>query len=637
MKKTIELFVPGRLCLFGEHSDWAGKHRNLNSKIGKGYAIVTGIEEGIYASVTEDENFKIIDNTRNEIFECKMDIKSLKEIAASGNYWSYTAGVAAAFKEHYNVSGLKIVLNKTTIPVKKGLSSSAAICVLVTRAFNVVYNLQLNTLGEMNMAYQGEILTPSRCGRLDQACAYGKKPILMEFDGDKIDVKELKIGADFYFVFANLNSKKNTIKILGDLNKAYPFPQTSIDKTIHKYLGQINKENIEEAIKLLENGDVSSLGKLMLKTQKQFDKYMIPACPDELTAPILHKTLEDKNIIKLTYGGKGVGSQGDGTIQFLAKNEECQKQLINYLEKELNMDAYSLTIRKSNLIKKAIIPLAGNGTRMYPMTKVIRKCFLPVFDKNIIKPAILVLLEELYDAGIEKICLIIDKIDQPIFDSFFTDDLDENILKKLSPELIEYERKIKDIGRRISYIYQEEKLGLGHAVSLARGFANNDNVLLVLGDQLYKTGSFETCTKQLLNNYEKNNKLTISVSKIKLNEVNKYGILAGKMIDSNNFDVSIIKEKPEIDYAKDNLYTLNENKKEYYAVFGEYILTPRVFEKLLENIKNEVVENGEYQLTSVLEQVREDEGIVAFIPDGKMLDIGNVNSYKETLLAKMKD
>ena len=637
MKKKIELFVPGRLCLFGEHSDWAGKHRNVNSKIGKGYAIVTGIEEGIYADVTEDEKFRIIDKTKNDSFECDMELKKLKEVASSGNYWSYTAGVAAAFKEHYNVSGLEIVITNTTIPVKKGLSSSAAICVLVSRAFNVVYNLQLNTLGEMNMAYQGEILTPSRCGRLDQACAYGKKPILMEFDGDKIDVKELKIGTDFYFVFADMKSKKNTIKILGDLNKSYPFPESNIDKSIHKYLGEINEENINDAIKCLEDGDSKNLGKIMTKVQKQFDKYMIPACPEELTAPLLHKTLEDPNIIKLTYGGKGVGSQGDGTIQFLAKNEETQKELIEYLERTLKMDAFALTIRKSNLIKKAIIPLAGNGTRMYPMTKLIRKCFLPIVDKEIVKPSILVLLEELYDAGIEKICLIIDKMDQPIFDSFFTNDLDENVLKKLSPELIEYERKIKDIGKRLSYIYQEEKLGLGHAVSLARGFANNDNVLLVLGDQLYKTSNYESCTKQLLNNYEKNNKLTVSVTKVKLNDVNKYGVLAGKLIDDNSFDVTVVKEKPEVIYAKDKLYTMFNGKKEYYAVFGEYILTPRVFEKLLENIKNEATERGEYQLTSVLEQVREEEGMIAFIPDGKMLDIGNVESYKKTLLEKMKD
>lgn len=86
MGKLIELFVPGRLCLFGEHSDWAGKYRNINEKIGKGFAIVTGIEEGIYATVTESEKFRIIDKTTNDTFECVMDYNKLKEFAAIGKY-----------------------------------------------------------------------------------------------------------------------------------------------------------------------------------------------------------------------------------------------------------------------------------------------------------------------------------------------------------------------------------------------------------------------------------------------------------------------------------------------------------------------------------------------------------------------
>ena len=75
MGKIIELFVPGRLCLFGEHSDWAGKHRNVNSKIGKGYAIVTGIEEGIYANVTEADDFRIIDKTRKMIEDITREVE----------------------------------------------------------------------------------------------------------------------------------------------------------------------------------------------------------------------------------------------------------------------------------------------------------------------------------------------------------------------------------------------------------------------------------------------------------------------------------------------------------------------------------------------------------------------------------
>ena len=170
MEKGIELFVPGRLCLLGEHSDWAGKYRNINEKIEKGYAIVTGIEEGIHAFAYPDERL-IIEYTSDAdlIFSCDMKAEALQKVAEEGGFFCYIAGTAFAIKERYNVGGVRIVIDHVTLPMKKGLSSSAAICVLVTRAFNQIYHLHLNTRGEMNLAYEGEITTPSRCGKLDQA------------------------------------------------------------------------------------------------------------------------------------------------------------------------------------------------------------------------------------------------------------------------------------------------------------------------------------------------------------------------------------------------------------------------------------------------------------------------------------
>ena len=76
--------------------------------------------------------------------------------------------------------------------------------------------------------------------------------------------------------------------------------------------------------------------------------------------------------------------------------------------------------------------------------------------------------------------------------------------------------------------------------------------------------------------------------------------------------------------------------KKYYAVFGEYILTEDVFKLLKENIKNNKKENGEFQITSVLDEVREKDGMIAFIPQGEMLDVGNVNAYKDTFIEKSK-
>jgi len=638
MNKKVELFVPGRLCLLGEHSDWAGKYRNVNNKIEKGYAIVTGIEEGIYASASINDKFIVrFKNDNSKYFECDMDTDKLKNHAEKGEFWSYVAGVAACIKEQYNVGGLEVVIEKVTIPTKKGLSSSAAICVLIARAFNQIYNLHLNTLGEMNIAYLGEITTPSRCGRLDQACAFGKKPVLMTFDGDFIKVKDIKVGEDLFFVFADLMAKKDTIKILGDLNRSYPFAESDLDLMVRKGLGEENKNIVLESLKYIEEGNSKKLGECLKKAQNNFDKYVAPACPEELTSPILHKTLSDEYLNSLSYGAKGVGSQGDGTIQILAKNKECQKKIKTYLEEELKMSAYTLTINKTKPVTKAIIPVAGNGTRMYPITKMMRKAFLPIIDKDgILKPALMCLLEELDEAGIEEICLIIDKEDKKDYDKFFYHELSDELIAKLSSEMLDYEYKIQKIGKKLKFIYQEEKLGLGHAVSLCSKFAGEDPVLLVLGDQLYKTNNNKSCTIQLLENYAKTDKLTVSVTEVDLSNVSKYGILSGKVdADNDYFVVDKIYEKPEASYASENLYTTVGNSKKYYAVFGEYILTLKVFEYLKENIKNNYKENGEFQLTSVLERVRENFGANAYIADGEMLDIGNVESYKNTFISKV--
>ena len=638
--KEIELFVPGRLCLIGEHSDWASGYRKTNKNIEKGYAIVTGIEEGIYARVNASDKFIIyFEDNKTKRFECEMDLDKLRIVAEEGGFWSYCAGVALAIKEQCDVGGLEIAITNNTIPIKKGLSSSAAICVLVTRAFNQMYDLHLNTLGEMNLAYLGEINTPSQCGRLDQACAFGKKPVLLTFDGDKLGVNSIQVGNDLYFVFADLMAQKNTVKILADLNKCFPFAENEIEKNVQSGLGELNKEIIDKSVICINNGNSEELGKLMIRAQEVFDKYVAPACPEELTSPVLHKTLNDKYLKELSYGAKGVGSQGDGTIQFLAKDKESQELIKDYLVNKLNMNAYVLTIPKTRPITKAIIPVAGNGSRMYPITKLLRKAFLPVIDEDgILKPALMCLLEELDEAGIEKICLIIDEDDKKDYEKFFDQPLSEDIARKLSSELLEYEKKIEKIGKKIEYVYQKEKLGLGHAVSLCESFAGDDPVLLVLGDQIYKTQNSSSCTLQLLDNYLQNSKLTVSVFEVPIEEVYKYGILTGKLEDGKDyFKVDKMTEKPDVDYAKEHLYTIDGKHKKYYSVFGEYILTKSVFRKLNEDIVSDNKEKGEFQLTTALDYVRETEGMIAFIPDGQMLDIGTVDSYAKALVKKISE
>ena len=345
----LKLFVPGRLCLFGEHTDWAGKYRSMNADIVPGASIVTGVEQGIYAEVEKSTIFEMTSEAPEikdvwQDFSCQMEEQELKGIARSGSFFSYCAGVASYMLEWYKVGGVKITLHSMTLPMKSGLSSSAAICVLVARAFNQLYHLNLNTMGEMNIAYLGELRTSSRCGRLDQACAFGVRPNLMTFDGEEVEVKTLKLGGPFYWVFADLCAEKNTIKILRDLNKGFPFASNEMEQREQRALGELNQKIINRAIEYLEKGDAEELGKLMVEAQQLFDFNVAPMCPEELTSPKLHDTLNDPIIQRLTYGGKGVGSQGDGSIQFLAKDQECQAKVIEYMNSR-GMRAYSLTLQ----------------------------------------------------------------------------------------------------------------------------------------------------------------------------------------------------------------------------------------------------------------------------------------------------
>ena len=119
----MNLFVPGRLCLFGEHSDWAGIYNRFNSKIEPGMAIVTGIKQGIYAHTERAELFRfraMKDNGEHaDWIEWPLSIKQIKMVAEEGGYYSYVAGVVAFMLEYYDVGGLSIEITKVTLPIKE--------------------------------------------------------------------------------------------------------------------------------------------------------------------------------------------------------------------------------------------------------------------------------------------------------------------------------------------------------------------------------------------------------------------------------------------------------------------------------------------------------------------------------------
>ena len=122
---------------------------------------------------------------------------------------------------------------------------------------------------------------------------------------------------------------------------------------------------------------------------------MTPACPDQLTAPVLHKVLNYAPLKPYIYGGKGVGSQGDGSVQFVARDEVSQQRVIEVIEKDLNMPCLKLTIGSTRKVRKAVIPAAGFGTRLFPASKAMKKELFPIIDnEGRAKPVIMAIIEE---------------------------------------------------------------------------------------------------------------------------------------------------------------------------------------------------------------------------------------------------
>jgi UTP-glucose-1-phosphate uridylyltransferase len=506
--------------------------------------------------------------------------------------------------------------------------------VLAARAFNRTYDLKMTTRGEMELAYLGEITTPSRCGRMDQGCAFGNRPILMTYDGDHLEVDELQVPDDLHFVIVDLHAQKDTMEILARLNRAYPFAETEIEKGVQELLGPINKRIVHQAIEALQAGDAERIGALMGEAQTFFDRYALPACPEELTAPVLHRVLSYEPLKPHIWGGKGVGSQGDGTAQFIARSEADQQAVIEIIERDLEMDCLPLTLRTGQKVRKAVIPAAGFGTRLFPASKATKKELFPIIDRDgIAKPAILLIVEEALKAGIDEVIIIVQEHDLEAFQSFFNVQVTIENYNKLPRHFQEYAQRILEMGQRVTFAIQDRQEGFGHAVYCARKAVGNEPFLLMLGDHIYRSEGERSCAQQLIEAYNKYGKCVLGLRRTPEDMIANFGTATGIWIEDEEELLSITEfaEKPTADYARNNLRVAGLPQEEYLTVFGQYIIKPQIFDYIEEHIQHNVRERGEFQLTSTLDRLRQEDGFLGLIVDGQRFDIGLPEYYLATL------
>ena len=255
-----------------------------------------------------------------------------------------------------------------------------------------------------------------------------------------------------------------------------------------------------------------------------------------------------------------------------------------------------------SLVKKAIIPAAGLGTRFLPATKAQPKEMLPIVDK----PTLQYIIEEAIASGIEEILIITGRNKKSIEDHFEKSiELELELEKSGKTEMLEMVRHISDM-INIQYIRQKEPRGLGHAILCAKSFIGDEPFAVILGDDI--VDSKTPCLKQLLDIYYEYNTTIIGVQKIDRNDVNKYGIIQGKYIDENIHLIKDLVEKPDIESAPSNI-----------AILGRYILKPDIF-KILENQKPG--KNNEIQLTDALKTLCETQAMYAYEFEGKRYDVG---------------
>ena len=288
------------------------------------------------------------------------------------------------------------------------------------------------------------------------------------------------------------------------------------------------------------------------------------------------------------------------------------------------------------MLRKAVIPAAGYGTRMYPASKAFKKEFFPIVDKDgYAKPAIQMIIEEAVESGIEEVCLIVQKGGEEDFKSYFNEPVPSDLWERLSklPWAVEQTEKLRDLGRRLHYVVQEEQKGFGHAVYCTRDWVAGEPFLLMLGDHIYESHGGIRCARQLLEVFSRLAKSTSAVRRTPEDELHLFGTIGGMPAPNKPrlYQVTELKEKPSPEYAREHLTIKGIPPGEYLCIFGQYALTPTIFDCIQYHIDNDILERGEIQLTNALDRLRKQEGYYAYETDGERYDIGTPEVYAKTM------
>lgn len=264
-----------------------------------------------------------------------------------------------------------------------------------------------------------------------------------------------------------------------------------------------------------------------------------------------------------------------------------------------------MSAEKYTKITKAVIPAAGLGTRVLPATKAMPKEMLPIIDK----PAIQYIVEEAVKSGITDILIIISRGKSVVEDHFDrAPELEQRLLQS-GPAKQDLYRSVVEPSNmaNITYVRQQEPLGLGHAVSLAKSFVGKDNFAVLYGDDVI-IGE-DPAIGQLCRAYERYGKGVVGIKEVSLEAVQKYCSMKLHPLHDNLFEITDMIEKPQVN----EIFSL-------YSILGRCILPPAIFDILSQTKPGA---GGELQLTDAMKVLACTEGMIGVNFTGTRYDMGN--------------
>ncbi len=293
------------------------------------------------------------------------------------------------------------------------------------------------------------------------------------------------------------------------------------------------------------------------------------------------------------------------------------------------------------LVRKAVIPIAGLGTRHFPASHAVKKELFPIVGPDGIARALFHYhLLELTAAGMEQICIIVQPGEDELVRRYLRGP-DAAYLKRLEkyPALLQEAEQMRQFNDRITFAVQREQEGYGHAVYQAKAFAAGEMVLLGLGDHLFR-GSPVSPYRALADMAELSAGRSVSaVSRIEAGQLKGYGTIAGvrRPQQPRLIDVSLIVEKPSVEVARAKLHVDGLPPETWLGWFGMHLLAPSIYQVLEEMIRDDVRDQGEFQLTRAQELQRQREGYLALeMAHAERFDFGIPDDFVASVQAFRK-